>query len=101
MGTNTEELHQIWWPSPEAIDDLTIEETEEGFELQAPDGTECARWLSYYSRTEELHKTFEAAFVEVLKQHLENLENKNGCTDQVADGREDHRSPAEEDPTGA
>lgn len=69
----------IWWISPEAIDDLKIEEIEGGFTLSAPDGTECAAWLSFYNESDERLETFNAAFVEMLKQRLENLEKQNGC----------------------
>lgn len=91
MRINTGESHQMWWPSPEAVDDLTVEETEKGFKLQAPDGTECACWLSYYSQTEELRKVFEAALVDMLWERLGNLGNENGCTDQIAGEREKYR----------
>lgn len=81
MGTDPERLHEIWWPSAKAIEDLTIEETEEGFTLQAPGGTECDAWLSYYNESDERRETFNAAFVEMLKQHLERLKDQNGCSE--------------------
>lgn len=58
----------MWWPHPDAFDDLTVTDTETGFELSAPDGSECAIWLEYFNRTEELHEEFETSFVEMLRE---------------------------------
>ena len=81
MGTDPERLHEIWWPSAKAIEDLTVEETEGGFVLHAPDNTECGAWLSYYNESDERREAFNAAFVEMLKQHLESLKDQNGYTE--------------------
>ena len=32
-------MTEFFWPSPEAFDDLTVEDAEEGFTLIAPDDT--------------------------------------------------------------
>ena len=61
----------MWWPHPDAFDDLIVTDTEEGFELSAPDGSECGLWLGYFNRTEELHKEFETAFVQILREAVE------------------------------
>ena len=58
----------MWWPHPDALDDLTVTDTETGFELSAPYGSECAVWLEYFNRTEELHEEFETFFVEMLRE---------------------------------
>jgi len=58
----------MWFPHPDAFDDLTVTETETGFELSAPDGSECSIWLEYFNRTEELHEEFETFFVEMLSE---------------------------------
>ena len=58
----------MWWPHPDAFDDLIVTDTETGFELSAPDGSECAIWLEYFNRTEELHEEFETFFVEMLRE---------------------------------
>lgn len=68
----------VWWISLEAISDLTIEEIEGGFSLSAPDGTECSAWLSYYNESDERREIFNAAFVEMLRQHLETLKEQDG-----------------------
>lgn len=98
MEPDTEELREIWWPSPEAFDDLTVEDAEHGFTLSAPEGTECAAWLDYYNQTDELLEQFNRAFTACLKQHLERLEN--GGQEQVPDGGEADREQAQEDVPG-
>lgn len=84
MDTREEELRAVWWPSPEALRDLTVEDAEGGFTLSAPDGTECAAWLGHYNQTDELREQFNRAFVACLAQHLERLEN--GGQEQVPVG---------------
>jgi len=85
MDTSEEEkLHEIWWPSPEALWDLTVEDAEHGFTLIAPDNTECAAWLGYYNQTDELRERFNQAFVACLAQYLGRLEN--GSQEQVPVG---------------
>ena len=61
----------MWWPHPDAFNELTVTDTEEGFELSAPDGSECAIWLGHYNSTEELHKEFETSFVNMLREAVE------------------------------
>lgn len=68
----------VWWISPAAIDDLTIKEIEGGFNLSAPDGTECSAWLSYYNESDERRAVFTAAFVDLLTQRLNQLKEQDG-----------------------
>ena len=75
----------MWWPHPDAFDALTVTDTEEGFELSAPDGSECAFWLEYFNFTEELHEEFETAFVEMLRDAA-NKELTNQPTEVTANG---------------
>lgn len=72
------ETTEIWWPSPEALNDLVVEDSEEGFTLSAADGTECANWLGYYNQTKELQEQFTAAFTEALMNYIKQLEDKDG-----------------------
>ena len=74
----------IWWPHPSAFDDLTVEETETGFEFSAPDGTECAAWLEYFMETPERHAAWEAEILASLSAYLHHLENgqTQGLSDQ-------------------
>jgi len=79
---------EIWWPHPSALDDLTVEETEEGFTLSAPDDTECAAWLSYFNQSEERREVFERAFEGVIHDFLEKLKHVEAetVTDQPSGG---------------
>ena len=74
--TNLEKPTEIemWWPAPEALADLIVEDAEEGFTLSAPDGSDCAIWLNYWNCSEEHHKVFNEAFVEMLQAYLLTLE---------------------------
>jgi hypothetical protein len=84
----------MWWPSPEAIKDLFIEDTEEGFTLSAPDDTECGAWLQYWGQTQEHEKIFERAFVEMLSSYLKQLENENGKDEEFPDRESKNRIQA-------
>lgn len=86
----------IWYPSPGAFDDLTVTDTEQGFELSAPDGTECADWLGYYNSTEELHEEFEREFVAMLTEHARRLE-ADGSKEQDAERGQAPREQAQDD----
>ena len=71
----TETLPEMWWPSPEAFEDLTVEDAEHGFDLSAPDDTECGEWLAFWSQDEAHHKIFEEEFTAVLRNHAEFVLN--------------------------
>ena len=92
-----------WWPSPEAFDDLTVTDTEEGWELSAPDDSELAEWISYWSQSEEHHALFQKVFVKAMTEHanfvLDNLEN-HGEDEIIPDGSESDREQAEVHGTG-
>lgn len=78
----------IWWPHPSAFDDLTVEETENGFEFSAPDGTECADWLAYFSETPERKAVWEAEVLRSITElilHHENGQGKGLSDQQTAD----------------
>lgn len=89
----------IWWPHPSAFDDLTVEETETGFEFSAPDGTECAAWLAYFTETPERHAAWEAEILRSITQlieHYKNGEGKGLSDEQAADypgGEKDGSGP--------
>ena len=86
-------------PSPESFDDLTVTDTETGWELSAPDDTELAEWLSYWSQDEEHHAFFERTFHSILAYHAEtvlsNLET-NGKNEDVPVGGHTDPEQAEE-----
>ena len=86
---------EIWWPSPSALDDLTITDTETGFDLEAPKDTECGEWLAYFNETPERKETFERAFIEMLKTYSDLI--LNGQNQNQPDQQESNRVEAQED----
>ena len=66
----------LWWPSPEAFEDLKVEDTETGFTLEAPDNSECGEWLAYWNHTEERHELFEKEFIKTLRNYIEKLDGE-------------------------
>lgn len=67
----------MWWPHLDSMSDLIIEDTETGWSLSAPEDTECANWLSYFSQSEEHRSFFEEHFNEMLLTYCKKLE-ENG-----------------------
>ena len=92
-----------WWPSPEAFNDLGVTDIEEGWQLSAPDDTELAEWLSYWSQSEEHHALFQANFLQALTDHahfaLDDLE-QHGKNEVLPDGSQSDREQAEDVGTG-
>ena len=95
--TNTIEM---WWPSPDAFEDLMVEDTETGFDLSAPDGSECGDWLAHWNQDEAHHKVFEQQFVHILSQYANQVLEAHGETEAVTDEQSDHRVETEEDSAG-
>lgn len=71
----TDILTEWWWPHPDAFNDLEVTGIEEGWQLSAPDDTELAEWLSYWSQDEEHHALFQKVFVKALTDHAEFVLN--------------------------
>lgn len=74
-----------WWPHPDAFHDLNVAETEDGWELSAPDNTELAEWLSYWSQDEEHHKLFQETFLATLIRHAESVIEDYGQNENLPD----------------
>jgi hypothetical protein len=83
----TETLPEMWWPSPEAFEDLTVEDAEHGFDLSAPDDTECGEWLAFWSQDEAHHKIFEEEFTAVLRNYANEILTQNGQNEDLPDGK--------------
>ena len=87
-----------WWmPSPESFDDLTVTDTETGWELSAPDDTELAEWLSYWSQDEEHHAFFERTFLSILTDHAELVIENYGKNEDVPVGGHTDPEQAEDE----
>ena len=94
MNSEKPTLNEMWWPSPEALKDLQVEDWEEGFHLSAPDGTACAEWLNFWTQSEEHEQIFSQAFEEMLRTYLDTLENQHGKNEELLDGQNDYRIQA-------
>ena len=92
---------EMWWPAPPAMEDLTVEDAEEGFTLSAPDDTECAAWLTYWNQDEAHHEVFEKEFNKVLTHYLNRTLEKNGEAETVPNEQSPDRVQTEEDAAGA
>jgi hypothetical protein len=94
MNSEKPTLNEMWWPSPEALKDLQVEDWEEGFHLSAPDGTACAEWLNFWTQSEEHEQIFSQAFEEMLRTYLDTLENQHGENENQSNGQDGHRVEA-------
>lgn len=91
----------MWWPTPEAFDDLVVEDAKNGFDLSAPDDSECGEWLSYWNQDEEHRKFFEQEFKEILLTYAQSILEEHGKTEDQSDEQSSHREQAQDDSTGA
>lgn len=100
----TEIAAEWWWPHPDAFHDLDVTDTEDGWQLSAPDGTELAEWLNYWNQSEEHHELFQAVFIQTLTDHANLVINdleQNGKTEAVTDEQSSDRSETEEECAGS
>jgi hypothetical protein len=87
---------EMWWPSPEAFEDLTVEDAKRGFDLLAPDDTECGEWLAYWNQDEAHRALFEKEFTSVLLNYANKVLEANGETQVQFDEQGCNRVEAEE-----
>jgi hypothetical protein len=85
-----------WWPSPEAFNDLEVTDIEEGWQLSAPDDTELAEWLNFWTQTEEHHALFEKVFLATLTQHADSILEQHGENEILPVGGQSDREQAED-----
>ena len=98
QSTDSLKPTEFFWPSPEAFDDLTVEDAEEGFTLEAPDDTECGEWLAYWNQTPDHIECFTEAFNESLRNYLATID---GQTEELTDGQQRDPEQAENVGTGS
>ena len=94
-------MTEFFWPSPEAFDDLTVEDADEGFTLIAPDDTECGEWLAYWNQSPEHIELFTEAFTQALKNNLDTILGQDGQTQELTDGQQCDPEQAENVGTGS
>jgi hypothetical protein len=97
----TDTLPDMWWPSPSAFDDLTVEDAEHGFDLLAPDDTECGEWLAFWNQDEAHHTVFEKNFVEVLRNYANKVLETHGKDEGLPDRGTETREQAQDECSGS
>ena len=97
----TDTLPEMWWPSPEAFENLTVEDAEHGFDLSAPDDTECGEWLAFWNQDEAHHKIFEEEFTAVLRNYANQILDANGKDEELPDGRNPDPVQAQDECSGS
>jgi hypothetical protein len=89
-----------WWPSPDAFNDLEVEDNEDGWLLSAPDDTELSEWLAYWSQSEEHHKLFQEIFLATLIRHAESVIENYGQDENLPERGHTDSEQAEDVGTG-
>jgi len=92
---------EMWWPHPSAFDDLDVTDAEDGWQLSAPDGTECAAWLAHWDQDEEHRAVFHHAFLQILLEKSNSILEQYGESQIQHNGQEDHRVTPEDDLAGS
>lgn len=93
----TETTLEMWWPHPDAFNDLDVTDTEDGWQLAAPDDSELGNWLAYWSQDEAHHKFFEAEFIATLLSHIKTLDLEHGKAEAISDQQSGGGEQAEDD----
>ena len=97
----TETTLEMWWPHPDAFQDLEVTETDDGWQLSAPDNSELGDWLAFWSQDEAHHTFFEKTFIDTLLSHIKTLDLEHGKAEAISDEQSDHRGETKENPSGA
>ena len=84
QSINSPKPTEFWWISLEAFDDITVEDTEEGFALNAPNESEAGQWLAYYDSTEELKAQFTQELMKALMDRVEHYSTLEPPDDNAA-----------------
>jgi len=87
QSTDSLKPTEFWWPSPEAFDDLTVEDNEVGFTLDAPDDTKCGEWLAYWNQSPEHIELFTEVVTKSLLNHVNTISEQHGQTEELPDGQ--------------
>jgi len=101
QSTDSLKPTEFWWPSPEAFDDLMVEDSEEGFTLDAPEYTECGDWLAYWNQSPEHIELFTKEFTKVLTNHANTILEQHGQTEEFPDGLHKNGEQAKDVSTGS
>lgn len=91
----------MWWPHPSALDDLTVEDAENGFDLSAPDNTECGQWLGYWNQSEEHKKFFTEEFKKALLEYANQTLEQHGKAEAIPDQQSGSGVQTQENSSGS
>ena len=86
QSTDSLKPTEFWWPSPEAFDDLTVEDADKGLTFDAPDNSECGEWLAFWSQSPEHIELFTEVVTKSLLNHANTILEQHGQTQELTDG---------------
>jgi hypothetical protein len=84
QSTNSPKPTEFWWPHPDSLSEVVVEDTEEGFALNAPNESEAGQWLAHYNSTEELHAQFTKELTKALMDLVEHYDTESNQNDSTA-----------------
>ena len=96
----TETHLEMWWPSPEAFEDLGVNDIETGWELTAPDDTELGAWLAFWNQDEAHRKVFNDAFLSVITTHALDTLKEHGKAEDLPDGGQGNPEQTQDERSG-
>lgn len=76
----------MWWPHPDAFDDMVVEDWVDGYTLSGPDDSPIGEWIAFWNQSAEHAEFFTQEFVKTLKEHVEHVK-----TEAVTDRSENDR----------
>ena len=87
---------EMWWPSPGAFESLEVTDTDDGFELSAPDDSELGEWLAFWSQDEQHHTYFESVFIKILTDYANLVLEQHGKDEVLPNGSQSDSEQAED-----
>lgn len=101
QSTDSQKPTEFWWPNPDAFEDLTVEDAEEGFTFDAPDDSECGEWLAFWNQSPEHLELFTEVVTKSLLNHANTILEQHGQTKEFTDGLHEDGVKTEDVSTGS
>lgn len=67
----------MWWPHPDAFDELVVEDWVDGYTLSGPENSDIAAWISFWNQSPEHTEFFSEQFIKTLKDHVNNTKESH------------------------
>lgn len=67
----------MWWPHPDAFDELVVEDWVDGYTLSGPEDSDIGAWITFWNQSPEHAEFFSEQFVKTLIDHVNNTEKVN------------------------